>query len=172
MKHCPSCKKIKEINEFHKNKTRYDGLQTHCKNCLSERRKKYNIENKDLVLSKRKIYRQNRKDKDSLLNHNLRRRNPAKYLLKYAMRRSKESGLEFSLSLKDIQIPDRCPILNIPLFVSKGRPSDNSPSIDRIDNTRGYIPGNIIVCSWKANSVKNDTDIILLEEYLDKYLNI
>ena len=30
------------------------------------------------------------------------------------------------------------------------------PSIDRIDNTKGYVPGNVIVMSHRANKLKGD----------------
>ena len=31
-----------------------------------------------------------------------------------------------------------------------------SASFDRVDNTKGYIPGNVLVISWRANRIKND----------------
>lgn len=35
-----------------------------------------------------------------------------------------------------------------------GKQTPASPSLDRIDCTRGYVPGNIQVISWRANNVK------------------
>ena len=32
----------------------------------------------------------------------------------------------------------------------------NSPSIDRIDPEGGYVPGNVVVISWRANQLKLD----------------
>jgi len=50
-------------------------------------------------------------------------------------------------------------ILGIPLTYAgngKGRQDDNSATIDKIDNDRGYIKGNVLICSWKANRLKNN----------------
>ena len=32
----------------------------------------------------------------------------------------------------------------------------SSPSLDRIDNTKGYVPGNLQVISYRANQLKSD----------------
>jgi hypothetical protein len=40
-KWCNSCKQVKNIIEFHKNKIKSDGLNTNCKNCCSIQQKKY-----------------------------------------------------------------------------------------------------------------------------------
>ena len=32
-----------------------------------------------------------------------------------------------------------------------------SPSIDRIDSTKGYTKDNIQIISWRANRIKNDS---------------
>lgn len=73
-----------------------------------------------------------------------------------AKQRCKKSGLEFSISVDDIVIPDVCPILGIKLNMNSGRSGayKNSPSLDRIDNTKGYTPDNIQVISQLANAMK------------------
>jgi len=73
-----------------------------------------------------------------------------------AKQRCKKSGLEFSIEVEDINIPDMCPILGISLNMNSGKPGAyaNSPSLDRIDNTKGYTKDNIWVISQKANAMK------------------
>lgn len=73
-----------------------------------------------------------------------------------AKNRSKSSGREFNLKVSDIVIPDVCPILGIKLVVNSGRSGAyrNSPSLDRVDNTRGYTSDNIKVISQLANAMK------------------
>ena len=75
-----------------------------------------------------------------------------------ARERAIKKGIEFNLnSYTDIPpIPKFCPILNIPLFVKGWVGTDNSPTLDRIDNNRGYIKGNIRVISRKANQMKSN----------------
>jgi hypothetical protein len=48
----------------------------------------------------------------------------------------------------------RCPIIEKAFTYGEGKPTDWS--IDRANNDRGYVPGNIIVISQHANSAKSD----------------
>jgi len=65
------------------------------------------------------------------------------YMLFAASKRAKKKGLIFSLSEEDIIIPSTCPLLGIPIMKGDKKISPNSPSLDRIDNTKGYIKDNI-----------------------------
>jgi|688.fasta_scaffold192409_5 hypothetical protein len=79
--------------------------------------------------------------------------------------RAKQKGLDFTIEQKDIIIPDKCPLLGIPLECHRGKGSQqgNSPSLDRIDPTKGYIKGNVWVISNRANTLKNDATLQELE---------
>lgn len=83
------------------------------------------------------------------------RKNPLKRLLISAKGRAKRSDMDFSISEKDLVIPEFCPLLGIPIFISNEKASANSPTIDRIDNTKGYTKGNVMIISYKANTCKN-----------------
>lgn len=80
-----------------------------------------------------------------------------------AKHRAKVKGMDFNLKVEDITIPDVCPLLGIPLFTSKKHAKDNSPSLDRIDNNKGYTRGNILVISFKANRIKSTSSLEDLE---------
>ena len=69
--------------------------------------------------------------------------------------RARTKGLEFNIDENDIVIPEICPILEVPITVGTKGDYEYSPSIDRIDNSKGYIKGNIQIISKKANSMKN-----------------
>jgi len=80
-------------------------------------------------------------------------------LLSLAKSNAKIRGLEFSLELSDILIPERCPVLGVLLDCTAERPSENLPSLDRIDNSRGYVKDNVWVISWRANYIKRDSTL-------------
>nr|WP_313518796.1 hypothetical protein [Brevundimonas diminuta] len=79
--------------------------------------------------------------------------NPKATMLERARERAARSGLEFSLAPDDIEVPEVCPVLGIPIIVGGSR-SGNSPSLDRIRPESGYTAGNVRVISSRANSMK------------------
>jgi hypothetical protein len=102
-----------------------------------------------------------------------RENNRALVLLGQARYRAKKKGIEFNLELSDVVIPKVCPVLKIPLSAgsSSGGPRGCSPSLDRIDNTKGYIKGNVQVMSHKANTMKHCADnneLILFANWIKK----
>jgi len=75
-----------------------------------------------------------------------------------ARERSKKKNLEFTITKEDIIIPDVCPLLEIKLD-SEIKDRIHSPSLDRIDSSKGYIKGNVWVISNRANTLKNDASL-------------
>ena len=111
-----------------------------------------------------------------LLENDRKRRqdNPEYFLWKAAKRRAKTKGLDFDIEVSDIIIPQLCPLLNIPIIhqTGKGCRSPHSPSLDRIKNHLGYVKGNILVVSWRANFLKSDGTIEELELLLTNLKSI
>lgn len=87
-----------------------------------------------------------------------RRNSPSKYMIQNARRRAKERGMACTITELDVPIPELCPVLGIPLKfgIGTGVALPNSPTIDRIDPTLPYIPGNVRVISYRANMLKNN----------------
>ena len=86
-------------------------------------------------------------------------RNPGKVLFNSAKRRAKDKNFEFNIEETDINMPAMCPILDIPILKvytegKKSGPTPNSASLDRIDNNKGYVKGNVQVISHLANTMK------------------
>jgi predicted transcriptional regulator len=77
-------------------------------------------------------------------------------LLEKFENKRKNATKEFNVEFSDITIPTVCPYLGIPLDFYASPKADNSPTFDRVDNTKGYVKGNVVVCSWRANRLKND----------------
>lgn len=81
-------------------------------------------------------------------------------MLKAARHRAKVKGIEFSITVSDIKIPAICPVLGMKLKARSARgPIDCSPSLDRIDSSKGYVPGNVAVISFRANALKRDATL-------------
>ena len=79
---------------------------------------------------------------------------PEKKLWEYAKLRASKNGRDFTISPSDISIPEICPVLGIPM---------TTPSLDRIDSAKGYVPDNIRVISLRANTLKNNATVAELE---------
>ena len=107
----------------------------------------------------------------------------AEYLYQLAKARAKRKGREFVITVQDIESvdTDTCPYLNIPIrrgehIAGTGQRAQtpNAKSLDRIDSEKGYVPGNIIVCSWRANSLLKDgslSELTLLVNNFRRILN-
>jgi hypothetical protein len=93
-----------------------------------------------------------------------RRKNNWKYQPAVAMyhnskQRAKKAGLEHTITVDDIIIPDYCPVLGVKLDIGDRKKHGNAPSIDRVDNTKGYTKENIMIVSNRLNMLKNDATI-------------
>lgn len=65
-------------------------------------------------------------------------------------------GYEFTVDFGELTFPTHCPILGTELDYFTETIQENSVSFDRIDSTKGYITGNVVIISWRANRIKND----------------
>jgi hypothetical protein len=89
-----------------------------------------------------------------------------KQMLINARARAKKRGLDFNIDLFDVKIPNVCPILDIPIMIGEDKTLSNSPTIDRVDNNKGYTKGNVRVISHRANSMKNNNTLETLEKLI------
>lgn len=120
------------------------------------RGKEYYAANKEHIKAKTKEYRI---------------KNPNIIMYTRVKGRARRTGIPFNLDLDDIQIQERCPVFDIPYVF--GCKSMWNPSLDRIVPSLGYVKGNVIVISVRANSIKNDAtpnELRQVAEYVDKLL--
>lgn len=78
-----------------------------------------------------------------------------------AKKRARRLGLIFDLPLTSVVIPERCPVFGTPLVIGEFR-SRNSPSLDRLRPSEGYVADNCRVVCDHANRLKSDLDLIAL----------
>jgi len=142
-----------------------------CQKCKESSRLYY----QDNIEVERARGRENQKKRDrshvNKLKRALHRKNPANVLIMCAKSRAKKYGIQFNITKEDITIPRECPILRIPLYVSDGKCSANSPTIDRIIPSLGYVKGNVQVISHRANTIKSNStleELKLLIEFLSR----
>lgn len=133
---CSKCKIPKSLDKFYiRRKTQRHSV---CKICFNESAKNRFaklIKMPDKYLAK------------------LKKNNAFYYLTKANANRR---NIEFTLTKEDFEnLPTICPIYNIPISYRNAN-RDNSISIDRIDNSKGYVKNNIVFISVKANRHKNE----------------
>lgn len=83
----------------------------------------------------------------------------AKHVLKNASVRAAKIGVPFSLTTEYLLsiIPDVCPVFETPfVFVGNGSICAESASLDRLVPAKGYVPGNVVVISSLANTIKTN----------------
>lgn len=157
MKTCKDCKICKDESEFYNRNDRKDRKRSICVLCYNAR-----TQNR---------YKKRAEDPEFLKSNALRAlqyRHNHYELMMYdrAKNRAKNQNIPFNIKLEDIIIPKHCPMLGIELAGAVGIASDNSPSLDRIDPKKGYVQGNIVVISCRANRIKNDGSIEEMEKIL------
>ena len=93
---------------------------------------------------------------------------------KFRTKKSNTYSHEWTIDFGDLEFPIHCPILGIKLDYFAQRSQENSVSFDRVDSNKGYIKGNVIICSWRANRIKNDgtaDEHRKIYEYLTKFFD-
>ena len=102
------------------------------------------------------------KEKYRALNKRWYSENPQYVLYRNAKRRAKDIGWAFDLEWRELIIPEMCPLLNTPIVVNQGKLQPTSPSLDRLDSSKGYTKDNVWIISHRANTIKNNST---LEEF-------
>ena len=90
-----------------------------------------------------------------------------------AKKRAHVSNVPFNIDFDDIHIPEKCPVLGIPIFCGTKQSCNNSPTLDRIIPELGYTKGNIIVMSSRANQLKSNAtlqEVTLLNDFLQNFI--
>ena len=92
---------------------------------------------------------------------------PISHILFRCRDNAAKKGYEYNLCREDITIPEFCPLLGIRLTYNDVW---STPSIDRIDPKKGYVKDNVWIISRKANVMKQDVSIELLQIFAHNLL--
>lgn len=130
MKTCKNCKETLSSTLFSKNKQTKDGLHNLCRTCLS-------VHNAEDYKKKWFVYQARLKKAES-----------------------KRKGIPFDLTSSYLESiwTNSCPIFNKP-FVRFNKKADMSPALDRINPKLGYVKGNVVYISARANRIKYDATV-------------
>lgn len=93
------------------------------------------------------------------------------YIIRNSKYMARRRGIYFDLQYTDFELPECCPILGIKLEYGSGV-DGNAPqhaTLDRIDNSKGYVPGNVMVVSRLANAMKNSATFEQIQNFSTNY---
>jgi hypothetical protein len=107
---------------------------------------------------------------------------PVKYTCRQmassAKKRARALGLDYNIDTKFLIsiAPEACPVFNKKLKYGGGEKTKWSPSLDRIDSSKGYTKDNVQIVSNLANLMMNEAsleEIILFSEWaIEKYKGV
>jgi hypothetical protein len=167
-------KKIKDMLESGKTSEEVAKLYGVTRQRIGQIRKKYfpEVDRKDmgieLIAKKKRQKKIESWGRDSWILDDLSRAQHLKFVRK--RQNVRQTGHEWNLNLEDVQWNSHCPILGIELDYFAESTQENSPSFDRTDASKGYVRGNVIIVSWRANRIKNNgtaEEHRRIAEYLD-----
>lgn len=166
---CKKCNIELSLDKFKKNNGKqvytYDSWATKCNDCMNEKRTN-NRDNKILNGSLKDFFETIIKD--------------AKYRNNSYNKKNQDNKREFNItsgylvSIWDKQ-NGKCYYSGRDLQYNKIKeelPEDKRihperVSIDRIDSKKGYIEGNVVLCCWTANNIKQDLSIQEFKSWID-----
>ena len=158
---CLNCKLELPLKSFGKNKRSKDGYFYRCIECEKKRKKKFYEDGYNLVMATKQ---DSRKPYTKLYFENM---DIFRVRHRTAKQRARKRGLEFSITIEYIvnlfeEQKGLCYITGMVLSLDKYK--HNTISIDRIDSSKGYIEGNIGLCTDFINGAKSD---YTMKELLD-----
>lgn len=189
MKKCNKCGETKELSQFGKDKSRNDGLTVSCKICTAiynkEIRKKHNEKrteyNREYRLKNKEKYNEwernyYRNNSDTLRGNAKKWRESESGTFRtlhiVAKARAKKKNIPYELDDKVLMVLSEmqghaCALTGIKFDFSSNnqhRFRPFAPSIDRKENNKGYLWGNIQIVCVIVNKAKNEYSQELFDE--------
>lgn len=105
-----------------------------------------------------------------------RERNPKRawcvHMLNGIRRRAAAKNVPCTLTVSELVelMPDKCPVFGVEFsFINNGKMTPDSPSVDRLIPSRGYVKDNVAIVSMKANAIKSaftSDDVLRVAEWM------
>lgn len=149
MKTCSKCKIEKELTEFYFNKKR-DSFEASCKPCRQKSVEKY-LENNDNL---KHIFYSRVSNIKARINYEL-----------------EDDFRDYLIELWNKQ-NGKCFYSGVDMILKGyGKNINNAMTIDRVDSSRGYVKGNVVLCCSIINKMKQNLTIEELINWCDLIKN-
>lgn len=153
-KRCFKCAEWKDLSLFNKNPNTSGGVAKLCRDC-------YNKHDSVIKAEKNRSYKRKKMFENGDIDYYIRTR------MSGLKSRSKRDNLEFDLESEFMinlykQQKGMCYYTGIQMnqeYKSEGFQSWGSPSVDRIDSSKGYVKDNVVWCCFGVNSFKQSFSI-------------
>lgn len=178
VKVCPLCKAEKPLVEFYSSPKYDGGFSAYCKPCTAIKNKEHRNAERDLAYARKSYAKNPEKYRARTMsnNHKMREEHPAKYRTKkffdvYRKNVASDVTREYIQSLFEQATKCECcgKVLHLTYQPRDGRrfrTNPDAPSIDRVDNRKGYTRDNIAVICWECNFRKTNLTIDDMEMFI------
>lgn len=139
------------------------GVCRECKNILGKKNREIN---KDYMKTYAKEWHKRTYTKEKRREKYIK--NIESALIDRARYRARQNNIDFNIDISDIVIPEYCPVLGLKIYETP----ESYPSLDRKDNSKGYVKGNVFVISKRANRIKSDASITELKAIIEYMLEL
>lgn len=195
-KKCLRCGQYKSIYEFGNDPRLKSGRKASCKECYKKIWKCSKIKNAERVRQNRKEYHlkhrteQNQRSKEYYRTNaeyikkkkhsyfelhreeinekaKIKRNNSIGVRIANWKQNAKRRGIDWLITKEDIEkLPMICFYTGTQLTLETNK--FNTASLDRINNTIGYVNGNVVLCCWWVNQMKNDSELNMFLEQCEQ----
>jgi hypothetical protein len=146
LKRCNMCGLFLPHSGYYADRRNKDGRQSECKTCSKKRKRKWQREQ---AKCDPEFYRK---------KHNKHPPLPAAVLFNAASARARKKGLPFEITREWVNAGIEagvCQLTNEPFYFGPDNFHSLQPSLDRIDSSLGYVPGNVRMICLILNLAKS-----------------
>jgi hypothetical protein len=105
------------------------------------------------------------RERDTKSQREWRKKNPFKFKCSAKRQDCAKRGILFSLTPEYLEViwTGRCPVLEVDMDILSQKDNLYAPQLDRVDPKGGYVEGNVVWLSRRANNIKGNATVEELE---------